>query len=69
MEVGKPFGALLCTRWRVRARVSRNVGAFYDDDESPFHRGFHLSFRRSTVLPSAALHGNVGYLLGCHEMG
>lgn len=42
---------------------------YHDDIESPFHRAFHLGFRCSTMLPSAAMHGDVGYLCGCHEMG
>lgn len=45
------------------------VGAHDDDVESPFHRAFHLSFRCSAVLPSAAMYGDVEYLLGRHEMG
>ena len=40
----------------------------HNDVESPFHRALDLDFRRSTVLPSAAMHGNVECVPQCHEI-
>ena len=64
-----PFGALLCTHLGVKRSRQSRCQAYHEEVGSPFHRALYLGFRCSTVLPGAAMHGDVEYLLRCHKMG